>query len=228
MVPGTISHSLRPALLWMDSRSWREAEHAASSTHPAMAFSGGADSSDWLVLKAMWVARHEAERYRAPCPNGGAPCRCYSAWPPDLPGSRPPAEWAAPARRSPAPQPRPPSCPAPHRCCPSCSPHRPGPPPPAPSGNADALARYCAETQVGNERGGGICTEPSACWCCSSSATIVRPSGKPDPLRVAGIPRVPPLDLVRIPARRAWNVPQFETLEISRYCCWPGSQTSRS
>ncbi len=55
--------SLRPALLWMDSRSWREAELTATVSHPAMAFSGGSDSSEWLVPKAMWVARNEPDVY---------------------------------------------------------------------------------------------------------------------------------------------------------------------
>lgn len=54
---------LRPALLWMDSRSSVEAERTAQSTHPALAFSGGSDSSEWLVPKAMWVARNEPQVY---------------------------------------------------------------------------------------------------------------------------------------------------------------------
>ncbi len=55
--------SLRPALLWMDARSWAEAEQTAGVDHPAMALSGGTDSSEWLVPKAMWVARHEPDIY---------------------------------------------------------------------------------------------------------------------------------------------------------------------
>jgi len=55
--------SLRPALLWMDSRSWREAQFTSTVAHPALAFSGGSDSSEWLVPKAMWVARNEPETY---------------------------------------------------------------------------------------------------------------------------------------------------------------------
>ena len=55
--------SLRPALLWMDSRSSREAEFTGTVAHPAMAFSGGSDSSEWLIPKAMWVARNEPEIY---------------------------------------------------------------------------------------------------------------------------------------------------------------------
>ena len=54
---------LRPALLWMDSRSSAEAERTAQSDHPALAFSGGSDSSEWLIPKAMWVARNEPQVY---------------------------------------------------------------------------------------------------------------------------------------------------------------------
>ena len=55
--------SLRPALLWMDSRSSLEADFTATVAHPAMAFSGGSDSSEWLIPKAMWVARNEPKIY---------------------------------------------------------------------------------------------------------------------------------------------------------------------
>ncbi|CAN5173323.1 FGGY family carbohydrate kinase [soil metagenome] len=54
---------LRPALLWMDSRAWREAEITATVAHPVLALSGGSDSSEWLVPKAMWLARSEPEIY---------------------------------------------------------------------------------------------------------------------------------------------------------------------
>lgn len=54
---------LRPALLWMDSRSWEEAEFTATMTHENMALSGGSDSSEWLVPKAMWIARNEPETW---------------------------------------------------------------------------------------------------------------------------------------------------------------------
>lgn len=56
---------LRPAILWMDSRASAEAELTATLDHPALAFSGGADSAEWLVPKAMWLARNEPEVYRA-------------------------------------------------------------------------------------------------------------------------------------------------------------------
>ncbi|RFA16795.1 hypothetical protein B7R21_01400 [Subtercola boreus] len=55
--------SLRPALLWMDARSSVESQRTADVTHAAMKFSGGSDSSEWLVPKAMWVATHQPEIY---------------------------------------------------------------------------------------------------------------------------------------------------------------------
>ena len=54
---------LRPALLWMDCRAGAEAARTAASGHPVMAYSGGGDAAEWLVPKAMWLARHEPEVY---------------------------------------------------------------------------------------------------------------------------------------------------------------------
>ncbi len=54
---------LRPALLWMDSRASSQADRTANLRHEALVFSGGADSSEWLVPKAMWVAENEPKTY---------------------------------------------------------------------------------------------------------------------------------------------------------------------
>ncbi|MBL3698789.1 FGGY-family carbohydrate kinase [Leucobacter luti] len=56
---------LRPALLWMDGRAAQEAAETARLDHPALRFSGGSDSAEWLVPKAMWLARNEPETYAA-------------------------------------------------------------------------------------------------------------------------------------------------------------------
>lgn len=56
---------VREAILWMDTRSHREATETGASTHPRMAFVGGVNSPEWLVPKAMWVARHEPDVYRS-------------------------------------------------------------------------------------------------------------------------------------------------------------------
>ena len=51
---------LRPALLWMDCRAADEADATARSSHPVLAYSGGGDAAEWLVPKAMWLARQRA------------------------------------------------------------------------------------------------------------------------------------------------------------------------
>ncbi len=56
---------LRPAILWMDSRASEESAATGGVDHPALRFSGGSDSAEWLVPKAMWLARNEPEVYRA-------------------------------------------------------------------------------------------------------------------------------------------------------------------
>ncbi|MEV6423930.1 FGGY-family carbohydrate kinase [Streptomyces sp. NPDC051662] len=56
---------LRPALLWMDSRASAESELTARSDHPVLRYAGGSDAVEWLVPKAMWLARHEPDVYRA-------------------------------------------------------------------------------------------------------------------------------------------------------------------
>ncbi|TDE54692.1 sugar kinase [Nonomuraea mesophila] len=55
---------LRPALLWMDGRAGEESALTARSGHPVLRYSGGSDAVEWLVPKAMWLARHEPATYR--------------------------------------------------------------------------------------------------------------------------------------------------------------------
>jgi len=52
---------LRPALLWMDCRAGAESTRTAHTQHPMM--NQGGDAVEWLVPKAMWLARHEPEIY---------------------------------------------------------------------------------------------------------------------------------------------------------------------
>jgi len=56
---------LRPALLWMDARASEESAFTATVDHPALAYSGGSDSAEWLIPKAMWLARHEPDTFDA-------------------------------------------------------------------------------------------------------------------------------------------------------------------
>src|SRR5690554_5647933 len=66
-------------------------------------------------------------------------------------------------------------------------------------------------------RASGRVTDPSACWPFSSTAIRQRPTARPDPFSVwtySGLP--PEAGLNRAFIRRAWKLPQTETLEISR------------
>lgn len=58
---------LRPAILWMDSRAVAEAAETGRHVerHPVLRYSGGADAVEWLVPKAMWLARNEPAVYQA-------------------------------------------------------------------------------------------------------------------------------------------------------------------
>lgn len=63
---------LRPALLWMDCRAAEEAARSAGSKNPVMDYVGGANASEWLISKAMWLAGHEQQVYA----EAGIICEC--------------------------------------------------------------------------------------------------------------------------------------------------------
>lgn len=55
---------LRPAILWMDMRASQEAEDLLATGDPALALNGagqGPVSAEWMIPKALWLARHEPE-----------------------------------------------------------------------------------------------------------------------------------------------------------------------
>jgi ribulose kinase len=52
---------LCPALLWMDCRAGEESAQSARAEHPML--NAGGDAVEWLVPKAMWLARHEPQLY---------------------------------------------------------------------------------------------------------------------------------------------------------------------
>lgn len=54
---------LCPAILWMDARASAEAEFTGTVAHPVLAMSGGSDAVEWLVPKAMWMARHQPDTW---------------------------------------------------------------------------------------------------------------------------------------------------------------------
>lgn len=59
--------SLRPALLWMDVRAHREADEVAPCGDPALRVNGGGAgpvSPEWMIPKALWIARHQPELWQ--------------------------------------------------------------------------------------------------------------------------------------------------------------------
>ncbi|WP_152050009.1 FGGY-family carbohydrate kinase [Tautonia marina] len=54
---------LRPALLWMDQRSYREAEAIGVTGDPALKYVSGRVSPEWMLPKALWLKRNEPEIY---------------------------------------------------------------------------------------------------------------------------------------------------------------------
>lgn len=57
-------HPLRPALLWMDVRAHHEAAEVAASGDAALRLNGagaGPVSPEWMLPKALWLARHQPE-----------------------------------------------------------------------------------------------------------------------------------------------------------------------
>lgn len=54
---------LRPALLWMDQRSHREAAEISAIADRSLRFVSGVVSPEWMLPKALWLKRHEAAVY---------------------------------------------------------------------------------------------------------------------------------------------------------------------
>jgi FGGY-family pentulose kinase len=57
------ANPLRPALLWMDQRSSREADELSATGDPALKYVSGRLSPEWMLPKALWLKRHEPEVY---------------------------------------------------------------------------------------------------------------------------------------------------------------------
>ena len=54
---------LRPALLWMDQRSFREADEISATGDPVLRYVSGRVSPEWMLPKALWLKRNEPELY---------------------------------------------------------------------------------------------------------------------------------------------------------------------
>jgi ribulokinase len=58
--------ALRPAILWMDMRAGMEAADVLATGDPALIVNGagqGPVSAEWMIPKALWLARHEPELF---------------------------------------------------------------------------------------------------------------------------------------------------------------------
>lgn len=54
---------LRPALMWMDTRAYREAQRVSASGAPVLRFAGRNVSPEFGIPKALWLREHEPETY---------------------------------------------------------------------------------------------------------------------------------------------------------------------
>src|SRR5262245_51835639 len=50
---------LRPALLWMDQRAFRQAEEISTTADPSLRYVSGVVSPEWMLPKALWLKCHE-------------------------------------------------------------------------------------------------------------------------------------------------------------------------
>jgi ribulose kinase len=58
--------AVRPAIIWMDVRAGQEAAAALATGDEALAVNGGGQgpvSAEWMIPKALWLARHEPENF---------------------------------------------------------------------------------------------------------------------------------------------------------------------
>lgn len=62
VVLDALGDPLRPALIWMDVRSYAQAERIAASGDPALRVNGhGPVSAEWMAPKALWLKENEPE-----------------------------------------------------------------------------------------------------------------------------------------------------------------------
>ncbi len=54
-----------PSLLWMDTRAAGEAAEITRTQHPVLQYTGCRVSPEWMLPKALWLARHDPSRYGA-------------------------------------------------------------------------------------------------------------------------------------------------------------------
>jgi len=52
-----------PAIMWMDTRAWRQAHRSMDLSHDILKYSGGYNAAEWLISKAIWLRENEPEIY---------------------------------------------------------------------------------------------------------------------------------------------------------------------
>jgi ribulose kinase len=57
-------YAFGPAILWMDTRASKEATEINATEHPTLWYTGHAVSPEWMLPKALWLKRHEPQRYQ--------------------------------------------------------------------------------------------------------------------------------------------------------------------
>lgn len=56
--------SIRPAIMWLDERAWKQAEKVTKTNHSVLQYSGGEESPQWMLPKIMWLKENEPHVYK--------------------------------------------------------------------------------------------------------------------------------------------------------------------
>ena len=64
---------LRPALLWMDQRSFREADAISATGDPVLRYVSGRVSPEWMLPKALWLKTTSPRPIARPGGSSNAP-----------------------------------------------------------------------------------------------------------------------------------------------------------
>jgi sugar (pentulose or hexulose) kinase len=61
----TMATPITPSIMWMDTRAAREAEEITATGDPALWYTGGTVSPEWMLPKALWLKRHEPDLWQS-------------------------------------------------------------------------------------------------------------------------------------------------------------------
>lgn len=54
---------IRPAIMWLDERAWKQAMRVTKTNHHVLKYSGGEESPQWMLPKIMWLKEKEPHLY---------------------------------------------------------------------------------------------------------------------------------------------------------------------